>query len=470
VRIKTKIKNECRCNEYANAPTGNGGRGRNRFIMNSANKQGVFFPEMGVGSVAKGKLKARSSTFIDNMKLPIHRWFRYSAGFSAEWVASEITECKKRGGAGVLDPFAGSGTTLLASESNGVTATGFESHPFIYRVARTKLNWNVDHKEFRDRCQEVLSCAKNSVRATDRVSVPLLGKCFDPDALAKLDSLKNVYADKYDDGGELNELIWLAITGIIRACSTAGTAQWQYVLPKNKKAKVLDPFVAFTIKTEQIIEDIFYAKNNFWTPSSRIVMTDARDPGIGVKDKFDLVITSPPYPNNYDYADATRLEMTFWGEVACWGDLHGAVRQYLVRSCSQHSEKEKLNLDDLLDDDVLNPIKSGLTKACRELEVVRLSRGGRKTYHTMVAAYFIDLGNALRALRPLCKRGSRLCFVIGDSAPYGVYLSVDKWLGELAVAAGFQSYSFEKIRDRNTKWKNRKHTIPLQEGRLWVDG
>ena len=27
-----------------------------------------------------------STTFVDNMKLPIHRWFRYSAGFSAEWV------------------------------------------------------------------------------------------------------------------------------------------------------------------------------------------------------------------------------------------------------------------------------------------------------------------------------------------------------------------------------------------------
>ena len=30
--------------------------------------------------------KARSGTFTDNMKLPVHRWFRYSAGFSAAWV------------------------------------------------------------------------------------------------------------------------------------------------------------------------------------------------------------------------------------------------------------------------------------------------------------------------------------------------------------------------------------------------
>ena len=49
-----------------------------------------------------------------------------------------------------------------------------------------------------------------------------------------------------------------------------------------------------------------------------------------------LVITSPPYANNYDYADATRLEMTFLGEVNGWGDLQAAVRSRLVRSCTQH--------------------------------------------------------------------------------------------------------------------------------------
>jgi len=51
-----------------------------------------------------------------------------------------------------------------------------------------------------------------------------------------------------------------------------------------------------------------------------------------------------------------------------------------------------------------------------------------------------------------------------------VYLAVDKWLGELALSAGFKSFYFEKIRDRNIKWKNRKHRVPLHEGRLWIEG
>lgn len=88
----------------------------------------------------------------------------------------------------------------------------------------------------------------------------------------------------------------------------------------------------------------------------------------------------------------------------------------------------------------------------------------------MVAAYFADMALVFNGLRNACRDGSRVCFVVGDSAPYGVYVPVERWLGDLAVANGFKSYSFHKLRDRNTKWKNRKHTVPLHEGHLWIEG
>jgi len=54
--------------------------------------------------------KDTTSTFSDNLALAVHRWFRYSAGFSAPWVREVIEREKKRGRSRVLDPFAGSGT------------------------------------------------------------------------------------------------------------------------------------------------------------------------------------------------------------------------------------------------------------------------------------------------------------------------------------------------------------------------
>src|SRR5271154_2623531 len=85
-----------------------------------------------------------SSTFINNMKLPVHRWFRYSAGFSADWVAQVIRQFRPSREIRVFDPFAGSATTLLAAETEGVVSWGIDSHPFVSRIARTKLAWRSD--------------------------------------------------------------------------------------------------------------------------------------------------------------------------------------------------------------------------------------------------------------------------------------------------------------------------------------
>jgi len=183
-----------------------------------------------------------------------------------------------------------------------------------------------------------------------------------------------------------------------------------------------------------------------------------------------LVVTSPPYTNNYDYADATRLEMTFFGEVEGWGELHESARRWLIRSCSQHVSIEKATLNPLLETLSDASFLPEITDVCEQLAQERLQHGGKKDYHCMIAAYFSDMKDVWNALRRVCADGAEVCFVVGDSAPYGVYIPVDRWLGELALFAGFRSYGFEKIRDRNVKWKNRKHRVPLHEGLLWVKG
>ncbi len=412
--------------------------------------------------------KAREGAFTDNMGLRIHRWFRYSAGFSAEWVESVLARHTSGEVQNVLDPFAGVGTTLLACEAQGATGTGFEAHPFVYRVARAKSGWNVPPSALRESYEELLGHARGRQAGRSQPAA-LMQKCFTQESFERLGRLKLVFLEEYNNGTTLSELLWLGITAIIRSCSIAGTAQWQYVLPNKQKANVRDPFDAFVWKMEEMADDIEYAQRAGWSGSSTVLRHDAREDCEGVK-HVDMVITSPPYPNNYDYADATRLEMTFWGEVEGWGDLQGAARQYLVRSCSQHSAAEKLDLEELLGDPAIAAIHEELSRTCRELEKVRLTRGGKKTYHTMAAAYFVDMARVLQRLRRVCKDGGQMCLVIGDSAPYGVHLAVERWLGELAVHAGFCGFTFEKIRDRNTKWKNRKHRVPLHEGRLWIEG
>jgi len=41
-------------------------------------------------ALTHARFNGRSGAFGDNMSLPVHRWYRYSAGFSADWVSSLI--------------------------------------------------------------------------------------------------------------------------------------------------------------------------------------------------------------------------------------------------------------------------------------------------------------------------------------------------------------------------------------------
>lgn len=418
------------------------------------------------------RFNGRSGAFVDNLSLPVHRWYRYSAGFSAAWVRRLVRE-RRSGTASyaVLDPFAGVGTTLLACAAEGVRSWGFETHPFIHRIARAKLRGiHADVSAVRETFTRFVNALSATPHDPPETVPPLLAKCYTRDTLAELLAMRDLYSDEFHDETPETELLWLTLTTILRDCSGAGTAQWQYVLPNKKKSGVQRPQAAFRAKAVEMLQDIEHAQRNSWASTAAVLLTDARAPTSAPRIQADAVITSPPYPNNYDYADATRLEMTFWNEIRGWGDLQGAVRRYLIRSCSQHAAAEKLALDEVLAEPVLEPIGRELSLVCRTLAEVRKTRGGKKHYHTMAAAYFRDLGLVFQALRPLCRPQAFLCFVIGDSAPYGVYLDVDTWLGKLAVAAGFESFSFEKIRDRNIKWKNRKHRVPLKEGRLWIQG
>ncbi|RFQ34049.1 DNA modification methylase [Pseudomonas sp. ATCC 13867] len=403
------------------------------------------------------------------MKLPVHRWFRYSAGFSAEWAEQVIKEYSP---AAVLDPFAGSGTTLLAAEAAGAKAYGFESHPFVARIAEAKIHWDHDPRRLLECADRILMASVNA-RPVPEGDIPeLMKKCYSPEVMQKLYALQQAYfICSSDFDVEVSRLLWLAITAILRPCSHVGTAQWQYVLPNKTKAKTLEPFFAFTQKVREMAADMAELSRKAVRSDSIVFQHDSRrEQELIEPNSIDLVVTSPPYPNNYDYADATRLEMTFWNEVKSWGDLQVVVRQHIIRSCSQHSTAERLKLDELLGDASVDAIRTELSAVCNELAEVRLTKGGKKAYHTMVAAYFYDLSRVLQGLRKVCKPGSTMCFVVGDSAPYGVYVPADVWLGELARAAGFESYSFEKLRDRNVKWKNRKHQVPLHEGRLWIRG
>ncbi len=97
----------------------------------------------------------------------------------------------------------------------------------------------------------------------------------------------------------------------------------------------MNAFDAFSKQVYMMYEDIKIYQASQAIQCATLIKHDARKISAIEGSSIDLIVTSPPYANNYDYADATRLELSVLGEINSWGELQSKIRPELIRSCSQ---------------------------------------------------------------------------------------------------------------------------------------
>jgi hypothetical protein len=97
-----------------------------------------------------------------------------------------------------------------------------------------------------------------------------------------------------------------------------------------------------------------------------------------------------------------------------------------------------------------------------------LQKGGKKSYDLMVAGYFNDMLPMMQQVYRVLKPGAAFFLILGDSAPYGVHIPTEEYLGQLGQAIGFRSYTLQSLRERGGKWKAnpQRHSVMLKEGLL----
>ncbi|MFX0113181.1 MAG: DNA methyltransferase [Candidatus Hodarchaeota archaeon] len=410
-------------------------------------------------------------TFKDSKNVPIHRWFYYPTGFGTNLVYTTLHSFNIRKNDIVLDPFVGSGTTCICAKALGISSIGIEAHPFVFQMAKGKLNWELD-----------LGIVQSAVLAfLDELSLRVIRE---KDCKYSLESVPELLHRLYSDTALQNLLIArelleeiqnedyylffkVALATALRGVSQADTG-WPYMLPKKKKARERPPQKVLKELLNIQLADLAYVQNKVRKRGlTTLIEGDARDLNLIADESINFAFTSPPYLNNFDYADRTRMEMYFFGETSSWSEITEKVRSKLIMSATTQIRRSAWSLESILDSRISEDLQSQIYNIIKELSKRRLKKGGRKSYDILVGGYFSDMCQNLAEVCRVLKKKGKYVLVLGDSAPYGVYVPTEEYLGAIGKAVGFSSYRIHKMRKRGGKWKSApKHSVPLRESVL----
>lgn len=441
--------------------------------MNTATQLGLFTLDSKAQNVPKN---AEWGTFRDSLRAPVHRWFTYPAGFSYKAVMHSIRRFDLTVGQTIYDPFMGSGTTNVVAKTLGIHSVGVEAHPFVFKITQAKLCWEIGQTQvhsFINYVQKHLQEKADSLKAHGLADEfpELILKCYEETTIYDLWALREIVLN-YDMSDELRQFFFVVVSALLREVSTAATG-WPYIAPKKKKVTSFNKDVAteFSSLAWQMVQDIEKIKDisdgKYLVSKHKIVRGDSKNTQTIITDEsIDHVFTSPPYLNNFDYADRTRLEMYFWGEASTWGEISANVRTKLMTSATTQIRRSdpKYKISDALWSECPD-VAEFVRDSVSELAVRRKTRGGKKSYDLMVAGYFNDIHLIIKDVYRVLRPNSYALFVLGDSAPYGVHIPTDRLIGEIALAVGFNNYKIEILRTRGGKWsKNpQRHSVPLRE-------
>ena len=418
----------------------------------------------------------RLTTNSDNNNAPVHRWFPFFAGFSYRFVNETISYFDMAdNGAVIFDPFIGSGTTGVVGKEQGIEVVGNESNLFLYKICKLKTDFQVETTQLTDSARRLLEEAHNKWRQMEIENEnSLLKRCYPENNLKKLVALRELIGSASDISDECKQYLFLAITMSLPKSANVGInvpyVSWRY------KRKPEEVFLLFE-KNIHIIEAdlnkiIATYKNNTET---KIYMHDTREENKEIKSRsIDMVFTSPPYLNNFDYGEALKVFLYFWKIAKNWGEITKKVRKKAISSSTTYySESAYLNKmpEEILGHHFMNKIPKVAEEIISKVEQIaseRKKKNLKKSFDILTPLYFKDMFLALNEIYRVMKEDALAFIVIGDSAPYGIHIPTDTLLGEMAVELGFSSYTLKPMRNRGIKWKTLKyrHNKELRESLL----
>ena len=404
------------------------------------------------------------SSFIKNRELPRHRWLEFKEGFSAELVQVAISEADiKR--PRILDPFSGSGTTVVEAARLGSKATAIEVNPFLFDVTSAKCHPSMEDTSklsmWRDQilkgsCKEERSSLEGQSTFTEDAGVDKW--IFNTSVLRGYTALSTAI-----QGLDASWKIAMKVASLLALIDSSNVRRDGKCVryKKNWKQAGLssrDFRNAFEIISQQIIDDLGADGLDGSLPT--LIRGDAKVELRKLKsNSHDLVVTSPPYLNSFDYSDVYRPELFAGGYVESNLDLR-SIRLKTLRS---HVQVER-------------PFAS--TAPSTVLEPILSELSGKKLWSKripgMIASYFWDMKSILKELHRIVRPGGSSWLVVSTSAYGGVQIPVDLILADLGEQCGWALrgvYVLRRLRSAGQHWAHLEDNkkLPLRESVIVFD-
>jgi hypothetical protein len=401
----------------------------------------------------------QSKTGIEQNKLysedtSIHDWYRFVLSFPPHLVRNYLDEFGIKNGDTVLDPFCGTGTTLIECKKRNIFSIGIEANPVAHLAMQAKTNWEINLDDFRTAIDTIANRTEISIKnhAGTLLILPaekeklLIKNSISPLPLHKSLLLINEIK-KYSFTPFYEHLLVGFAKQLVASFSNLHFGP-EVGVSRNIKtdAKVVELWYNQMLK---MIDDLLFEESKF-NSKPVLILGDAR--AINLDYKIDAVITSPPYPNEKDYTRTTRLESVVLDFIKSKDDLR-AFKKNLLRSNTRNIYKAD-------DDGIFIRHNKKIIELSTQIENRRIelnkTSGFEKYYHKVVELYFGGMFRHLKTLKPFLNKNAKLAYVLGDQASYfQILIKTSTLLSEVAEELGYKLERIDTFRTRlSTVTKN----------------
>jgi len=327
------------------------------------------------------------ATFVPNKGVPVYNWFYYKEGFSAELVIKLMDMFNLRRDAVVLDPFCGSGTTLLACKQRSIESIGYDVLPISVFASYVKTR-EYHTEKLKIAAQDLLKKRFEKPKPGDAPAI--MYRAFSKYALDDVFFFKQRIAEIADEDTKCFFLL-----ALVKAALSVSYAWKDGAVIKIKKKH--SPPLRFMLKRiiRKMIKDLEQTAHQ---KTPLVEQCDARRMN-AADNSIDAIITSPPYLNQIDYTKVYAIEDFIVSGMRI--TAHPAVRSYI-------GLREEYNY---LTTDVELPDSS--------------------------KPYFTDMNAVLEEMYRVCKHGAKVAIVVGNGFLENQIVDSDLILAYLAEKFGF---------------------------------